>query len=958
MKSKMILSWILIFLIAKIVYGVPVNLDLTRTIEVMGVEIVAHPWGDEFSHGYETSDGYTIIENRENDIWSYAELNDNGILVPSSLIPGIDNPEELKIPKHLRPNSIQLISDEEEIRGNIIESLKDMNRQNEGGYNVLAIFIDFPDQLHAFGIDEFQQLLFSFDPERPRSASDYYNEVSYGKFQMIGTTSGWFTARNNRAYYGRNTETGGIDTVRVTELVAEAIRAADRAVDFSKFDNDGDGYVDSLNVFHSGMGEESSGNPDDIWSHMFVVSEETDDGVLVRNYTIQSELAGNHDITSIGVFCHEFGHALGLPDLYDGDSSSSGIGNYGLMSGGSWNSAFGKSGDSPSHLCAWSKMKLQWLLPEVIDHKGTHNILPIEIYPDCYMVNGILPSTEYFLISNRQMIGFDKSLGLEDGGILIWHIDENSSGNNDEFFKLVDLEQAQDAQTFDNRDAYYGVFEDFYREGKEFTQTSVPDSRSNWSMPSGVSIGNFRKTGHKSGYSFFTGINHHKYTSDSWQLNLNKHSENYLVTGSDGTLYVNSKDKNIYAVSPDGDLQWKFFKGMESFNAFATGNDGMVYAGTAEGELYALTTDGAEIWNVCFDDTVGFVKSGINGLIYATSGKNLHAIQADGSIEWSSSLFFEPESMVIDKDGSIYMTPGEAFVFAYTPDGFEKWFQAYDGTSIKLAENPGTDGSIYFYSDAGYIYAIDPDGLVKWEYEIVCKFDSHIMINKRGMIFFVRDYQEVSAINPSGELEWQFSIQTNDLVPILSFSDEGFIYIVARNKRVYALNSMGKGRWIQELPNMPFSNPSAGPERSVYIPIWDGNRTIIHSIKERNGIEFELYLDHESEIFSNGDNFITKMDIFSYSQRITADINLAMLDHQSGEIYFGMKWDTEFKPAIPGAIIPPDSSYFSLILVDSSIPSSTPPIEFPGKYTLAIAAFDPLSKELVSNMASLEFQIE
>ena len=73
--------------------------------------------------------------------------------------------------------------------------------------------------------------------------------------------------------------------------------------------------------------------------------------VKVNKYTIQPELYGTGtSISTIGVFAHEFGHALGLPDLYDTDYTSEGVGNWSLMAGGSWNYSGGNGGNRPAHL--------------------------------------------------------------------------------------------------------------------------------------------------------------------------------------------------------------------------------------------------------------------------------------------------------------------------------------------------------------------------------------------------------------------------------------------------------------------------------------------------------------------------------------------------------------------------------------------------------------------------------
>src|SRR5439155_1228025 len=139
-------------------------------------------------------------------------------------------------------------------------------------------------------------------------------------------------------------------------LVTEAVRAADATVNFAQFDTNGDGVVDHLMVVHAGAGQESSpSNKDLIWSHRWAVLDadpttpgsqsQTADGVQIYGYTMESE-----DFV-IGTVAHEFGHDLGLPDLYDTDGSSAGAGIWDIMSLGSWNGA--PAGSSPAHMSAW-----------------------------------------------------------------------------------------------------------------------------------------------------------------------------------------------------------------------------------------------------------------------------------------------------------------------------------------------------------------------------------------------------------------------------------------------------------------------------------------------------------------------------------------------------------------------------------------------------------------------------
>src|SRR5262245_17524851 len=217
-------------------------------------------------------------------------------------------------------------------------------------------------------------------PFAPRTLHEFYNEISYGDLNVTGSVYGWTTLPNVDTYYaGAGTCNGLCGTSRVRELIVSTLTANDGAIDFGQYDNDGpdglpnsgddDGIVDFAAFVHSEPGEECVGQTGNIWSHRshltswspntFFTTNDTRTGggfIIVDDYVIQP--AYNCDGVSpidIGVFCHEFGHAFGLPDLYDTDGGSEGVGNWCLMGGGSWNTP-----ENPAHMGAWAKNQLGW----------------------------------------------------------------------------------------------------------------------------------------------------------------------------------------------------------------------------------------------------------------------------------------------------------------------------------------------------------------------------------------------------------------------------------------------------------------------------------------------------------------------------------------------------------------------------------------------------------------------
>lgn len=299
---------------------------------------------------------------------------------------------------------------------------------------VLVILVDFSDypwygQKAAGTPADFDSILFSdsivdsiYNPSG--SMTDYYLENSYGQFYIKGDIYGWYRMPQTYDYYvGDN---NGL--TKSQELANDAIMAAaaDTAVDFSKYDRNGDGNCDGIIIIHSGPGAETSGSG--IWSHEWNLPAPLQiDGVNVFNYTMNPEEYFG-ELSPIGVFCHEYGHFLGLPDLYDTDNQSGlsqGLGRWSLMAHGNYNGGSKK----PAHLDAWCKKEVGFINPIIVNSNISLAQIPqIESEPVVYQLQNQLSGGEYWLVENRQKVGFDVS--LPSAGLLIYHIDESVINNN------------------------------------------------------------------------------------------------------------------------------------------------------------------------------------------------------------------------------------------------------------------------------------------------------------------------------------------------------------------------------------------------------------------------------------------------------------------------------------------------------------------------------------------------
>ncbi|MCX5524379.1 immune inhibitor A [Streptomyces bobili] len=232
------------------------------------------------------------------------------------------------------------------------------------------------------------------------SLKKYYEKQSSGRYSVDGEVTDWVKVPYNEARYGSNdASTGAWYAVQdgVNAWVAEREAAGDTPAEIKAelaefdqwdrydFDGDGDfnesdGYIDHFQIVHAGEDESAGGGAqgaDAIWAHRWYAfgtdagstgpdtnklggAQIGDSGIWVGDYTIQPENGG------LGVFAHEYGHDLGLPDEYDTAGGENSTGFWTLMSSGSWLGTGKDSiGDLPGDMNAWDKLQLGWLDYEV-----------------------------------------------------------------------------------------------------------------------------------------------------------------------------------------------------------------------------------------------------------------------------------------------------------------------------------------------------------------------------------------------------------------------------------------------------------------------------------------------------------------------------------------------------------------------------------------------------------------
>ena len=293
------------------------------------------------------------------------------------------------------------------------------------------------------------------------SVGQYFRDQSNGMYQPVFDVHGIYTLSQNRAYYGGHENT--TKDKGIGWLVTEACQlAAADGVSFSPYDTNNDYYCDVVIVIFAGVGEaQASMNcPDAIWPCNWTLEaakyykrggngpfSPNQGGPYVNHFAVFNELHGSYEngktIDGIGTFVHEFGHCLGLPDMYDtGNSDYYGMGNWDIMCQG----CYANDGYSPVGYSAYEKAFMNWV--EYIEPEpNTYYTLPVwnqknvETDKAVRIVSG-LNKNEYFIFENRKRVGWDRFLPGE--GIMVTHITYSPSywtnnKPNNEAIQLITL---------------------------------------------------------------------------------------------------------------------------------------------------------------------------------------------------------------------------------------------------------------------------------------------------------------------------------------------------------------------------------------------------------------------------------------------------------------------------------------------------------------------------------------
>ena len=434
--KKLLLSTVFLAGMSLSLYAVPaLNRTILKTLP-NGNTLEIQLNGDENFHYTTLPDG-TLITEADNGYFYYATIN-----TETNEITATPYRVDLPLPSKAKASNAST----ESVAGQL-EQMKQTNLKRRmvphasrptklnavNADHGVVILANFKDVKFKYTKEDYEKALNEegySDYSSTGSARDYFIDSSYGKFSPTFEVYGPYDLSKNMSDYGGNV--GGNDR-NPTGMVVEVCKLAEAdGVDFSKYDTDNDGYVDNVYVFYAGEGEANGGSPSTIWPHRWVIDptysfsgtkEDTKvSGVYLYDYACSNEICESNeryigtDYEGVGTFVHEYGHVLGLPDLYNtgyGNTRTPDI--YDVMDGASYLNY----GRTPVSYSAYERMFCEWVTPEQIfpDGNSTQVELPLIAEGKVLLItangkehnmDGKNPDPkEFYLLENKPDTGWD-----------------------------------------------------------------------------------------------------------------------------------------------------------------------------------------------------------------------------------------------------------------------------------------------------------------------------------------------------------------------------------------------------------------------------------------------------------------------------------------------------------------------------------------------------------------------
>ena len=404
-----------------------------------GTLLTIEQHGDEHHHWLQTPDGMLVMER--NGYYFVADIDEQGRLTATDVLAHDKPLRTLAETLYLRQQ--QLRKDRFLERGMTARRAAMVN--TSGGYlphtgspRVLVVLAEYQDlpftvnnPLEAF--DQYlngteQKDLGNKNNKNTNSIRQYFDICSHGAFTPQFDVVGPVTLPENMAYYGA----GDSNSEKMSQMAKDAIALLPDSIDLSAYDNNNDGAIELMYVIHAGYGQNQGGDSNAMWAKVSTVNTRINESLTLTRFGCNCELFYPHpnfknNINGTGVFCHEFSHAMGLPDLYPTNSAGRRVDNqsmekwdvmdYGLYLNNSY---------SPMPYIAWEQEAMGWQEIETLtaNHKAIHDsimLMPtLEEGGKAYKILNPEDDNEFIVIENVQKRNIYE--GIVNSGLLMYHV--------------------------------------------------------------------------------------------------------------------------------------------------------------------------------------------------------------------------------------------------------------------------------------------------------------------------------------------------------------------------------------------------------------------------------------------------------------------------------------------------------------------------------------------------------
>lgn len=448
---KRILISAVLSLCAAMTFAIPAKKSWKVVSQSDGTTIKVSQAGDEHLHYYITEDNVPIYKAADNR-YCYltienGKLHNSGVLAHESAARSAKELQVMNTIHDLAHIARQMAAKKRSaakrcVRPDRLPSKDDIS-VFKGSKKALVILAAFSDKSFSKGDDaivKFYDEVLNQEGYSQNGAAgsvhDYFKDMSRGEFDLTFDIVGPVKVSKSATYYGGPSPImGGVD--HIGEFITEAIKKADEKcdIDWKKYDWDDDGEVEQVFVLYAGYGQATGGPTGTIWPNAWTLDEALQnsdgnggfsiDGVFINQYACSNELYLDSGTVpmGLGVFCHEFSHSMGLPDMYDTNyGSTPTMGDWDLLAGGSYNGPQG-IGWCPAGWTSYERAYAGWL--ELTELKAGDIIKGMtsleEADGKAYVIYNDNHKDEYYLLENHKGMGWDKY--TPENGLLIIHVD-------------------------------------------------------------------------------------------------------------------------------------------------------------------------------------------------------------------------------------------------------------------------------------------------------------------------------------------------------------------------------------------------------------------------------------------------------------------------------------------------------------------------------------------------------